>query len=497
MRATLPFRWKIALMLTLISGVVLAGVAVGTLSLVRGQKTERIDVQIQALASRLPANPAGRGGARRLEESMAWILGGERAYLVVFDLSGREVFRSPDWPDEHIIGNLEKPAGMDYPEAGNNVSQSFYGGRGAGPGSGQVVLEKLGYKTVTTAAGAWRVGGFLSADACSWVAVSLAPLESDMGRLRARYIMILLPALALMAASGWYVSGRALQPLNNIARTAERIGGGGLFPERIPRAEHAPEIDRIIGVLNSMLERLEKSYQQALRFSADASHELKTPLAILQGTVEEALRTSGSDPERQQWCLQLMDEIFRLKRITGNLLLLARKDAGRLDIDPQEFELSGELDGLLEDAGALRDPPVEIVLNIPGEVSIVTDRTLFRTVLMNLLGNAVKYTEPAAGVTVDVARTDTQVFISITNGGAGIAKEDQPHVFNRFYRGVSGKGGGGGGTDGHGLGLSLAAELAQAISAKVELAESRPGLTRFTFTCPVRVARQSVGGDLP
>ncbi len=489
MSFNIPFRWKIALLLTAFSGSLLIGFGLVSLNLVRWQKLARMDTQIQALATRLPANPSGRGGIRRMEQSIEWILGGERAYLFFLDPSGRETFRSADWPDEWLAEYLVNDLMVNPPPAADSGTV-FNSRRGANPGGGPGIPVNLRFDTLTRDQKHWRAGAFITGESYVWVLISLAPLESDMANLRARFLLILIPALALLAAGGWFIAGRTLRPLDNIASAADRIGAGN-FSERIQRAGNAPEIDRIIGVLNIMLERLENSYQQALRFSADASHELKTPLAILQGTVEEMLRASDSDPERQQWCLQLMEEIVRLKRITANLLLLARNDAGQMVLHKDGFDLGRELTELVEDAEALRDPPVAIKLNIPANIRLFTDRQLFRTVVMNLLGNAVKYTGLADGVTVDANVGPSAVSIAISNGGPGIAAEDQPHVFNRFYRGRDADSENGEGIpDGHGLGLSLADEMAKAMGAHVALAESRPGMTRFEFTLPLDVVER-------
>ena len=153
------------------------------------------------------------------------------------------------------------------------------------------------------------------------------------------FLVTLPAALLLVGGGGWLVAGRALRPLKTIAQTAERVTARGL-DQRIPVSDEDPEISRLIQVLNGMMDRLEASFNQATRFSADASHELKTPLAIMQGELENAVQAAEPGSPAQQVFSNLLEETQRLKTITRGLLLLAQADAGRLKLALEDVDLS-------------------------------------------------------------------------------------------------------------------------------------------------------------
>jgi signal transduction histidine kinase len=204
------------------------------------------------------------------------------------------------------------------------------------------------FQTVRTKHAAWRMGMLGTADLTLVIGLNYAPVQAELDRVRNLFLVTLPCALLLIGAGGWVVAGRALVPLHNIAQTAERVTAQGL-DQRIAMSAEDPEITRLIHVLNRMIDRLEASFRQAVRFSADASHELKTPLAIMQGELENALQMTRPDSPEQRVFANLLEEVERLKGVTRSLLLLAQADAGQLPLAAQvELEICNAGPGVPE-----------------------------------------------------------------------------------------------------------------------------------------------------
>jgi two-component system heavy metal sensor histidine kinase CusS len=231
-------------------------------------------------------------------------------------------------------------------------------------------------------------------------------------------------------------------------------------------------------VLNRMMDRLEASFRQATRFSADASHELKTPLAIMQGELENALQATAPGSADQQLFCNLLEETQRLTTITRSLLLLAQADAGQLKLALEPVNLSAELESMIEDARVLAgDLRLTFETHLPPDVRLPADRALLHTVIFNLLSNAIKYNEPDGRIELRLESSPGKIIFTIGNTGPGIPAADQASVFERFHRARRPN------TprvDGIGLGLSLAREIVRAHGGELSLKESRSGWTAFT-----------------
>jgi len=313
------------------------------------------------------------------------------------------------------------------------------------------------------------------------VGLDCAEMQTELNRMRNAFLVALPVALFLVGLGGWVVSGHALRPLRTIARTAERVTAQGLG-QRIPLSEEDPEISRLITVLNRMMDRLEVSFRQAVRFSADASHQLKTPLSIMQGELENALQGAAAGSAEQQVFSNLLEETERLKTITRSLLLLARADAGQLQLNLVPVNLAEQLQGVVEDAEVLgAGQQMSFETELPAGLWVKADWPLLQQAIFNLIGNASKYNEPGGRVRVVLAGTGGRVELNIGNTGPGIPPEEQSRVFDRFCRLDAARNRG---VDGVGLGLSLAREIARAHGGDVVLKESRNGWTCFSLTLP-------------
>ena len=509
----LPSRLKIALLSAGISGLVLAAFGVAMWVLIYDMRIEAVDREIRTLGSRHPGLFAGRGNYERLASSLEFTFGEDFTNHIILQLRdavGRISYTSPHWPKVLDAGQfdlrLESRAQKGSPissetNATSNLpkterSGAGRGGQGRGFGQGRggpppdvVFTKPPKFFTARTANSAWRLGVLGNEDVTLVIGLNQQEVEQELNHLRAAFLLTLPVALFLVGLGGWVVAGRALRPLKTIADTAERVTARGL-DQRIPESGGSPEASRVVQVLNRMMDRLETSFRQATRFSADASHELKTPLTVMQGELENALQSAAPGSTEQQLFSNLLEETQRLKTITRSLLLLAQADAGQLKLALEEVPLSADLETMIEDARVLAgEAELQFDLKIEPGLRMRADRGLLRMALLNLISNAVKYNEQGGSVGVTLAASNPQVVLTICNGGPGIPTADQPKLFERFYRADQTRSRT---QDGLGLGLSLAREIIHAHGGELSLKESRPGWTCFVLSLP-RQARALAG----
>lgn len=285
--------------------------------------------------------------------------------------------------------------------------------------------------------------------------------------------------LIVIAIGGRWVAKQALAPVEAISHAASRITVQNLA-QRLPVPETADEIAELITVLNSTLDRLQRSFEQSVRFSAEASHHLKTPISVLRAGIEEILTDPDTPAKQQTRADALLHQIHQLTSIAENLLLLARADAGRLDLHREPFDLSEVLRGMCEDASALAEAEgLEVEATLPPELPIAADRRAVSLIVQNLLENAIKYNEADGCVSISAHAFDGEAEVTVRNNGEPIPRERAPHIFERFYRVRADAR-----IPGPGLGLAIASELAKAHGGRLELVRSDREWTEFRLSLP-------------
>jgi heavy metal sensor kinase len=486
-------RLKIALLSAFISGVVLVGFGAVMWWRIYDLRVAAVDQEIRALATRHPGLWAGRGSFERLAASLELTYGSDhtnRVILQIRDISGATAYQSAHWPaglDEKLpesgpVTNSAPPVLADVETGRGRGGRGFGVGRG-GPPSEVVFTRPPQFSTVSAADSTWRVGVLGNDELTFILGLNHDEVQGELNAVRNLFLLTLPLVLLLVGGGGWLVAGRALRPLTTIADTAERITARGL-DQRIPQPTENPEAARVIQVLNRMMDRLESSFRQATRFSADASHELKTPLAVMQGELENALQAAVPGSPAQQLFANLLEETQRLTTITRSLLLLAQADAGQLPLARQPVDLRTVIADLVEDAHALAaDGRLTFDVHLDSDPKVEADAALLRTALFNLLKNAIKYNEPEGRIEVRLAASPDAVQLSVANTGPGIPPADQARIFERFFRSERARSKS---ADGLGLGLSLAREILRAHGGDLTLQESRPGWTVFTATLPAK-----------
>lgn len=306
-----------------------------------------------------------------------------------------------------------------------------------------------------------------------------APIEKtlDLTLIAAPIFVLIVGALT------WLLIAHALYPLKNIAVTSRKIIEGSLT-ERVELAgNESSEIIDVVQVINEMIDRMERNYHQAARFSADASHELKSPLAALQGTLELALQKPDELPNLQEAVITAYDETQKLKQIIQSLLMLTRIDSGSIEADIKDVNVTHLAEELCEDAEILAEESnITFHKEIPENFHRDLDPTLLRQVLNNLLTNAVKYNIPNGAIACRVYNRQGLDYIDVENTGPLIPEDRKESIFKRFVRldkARSQKH-----IKGFGLGLNIASELARINGCKLELAQSKKGVNIFRIILP-------------
>jgi signal transduction histidine kinase len=311
------------------------------------------------------------------------------------------------------------------------------------------------------------------------VAVNAQAIEADMRGIRNAFLLSLPLALLCTGLASWAFAGRALAPIDKLARATRSVTAGGL-DQRIPSKGEDREFVQLIEVFNRMLGRLERSFQQAHRFTADAAHELKTPLAIVQGQLERAIHQADDGSTMQAALTSILDEVRRLSVISRKLLLLSQADAGHLAILREPVDLSKMLEELLEDSRMLA-PHLQIDADIQPGLLIQADGSLLRQLLHNLISNAIKYNVEGGWIRIASARWSHNVEVLVGNASTGISQANRAKLFERFFRADQAHSRQ---VEGVGLGLSVSREIARAHGGDLTLKGDSQSAVQFSLVLP-------------
>lgn len=310
-----------------------------------------------------------------------------------------------------------------------------------------------------------------------------APLENR-DQLVAR-ASLFLAALALLGAgvtyagAGW-LAGRAMRPVHEVIDQAEEIRAGSL-DRRIQAYADLKEYRRLVDVLNSMLGRIQGAFEAQRRFTADASHELRSPLTAMRGELEIALRRDRAPEEYRRVLESTLEEAVRLGRVTEDLMILARSDAGVLRGRPEPIDLgeaTRSVVGKLARKALATDVVVEI--EVDGDATAEVDPVLFGQVVWNLLENALDYSSQGGRVRVGVAGRPSEVCLTVEDEGPGFPPDMDDRVFDRFFRADPVRAP----HEGTGLGLSIVKAVVDAHGGSIRAENRREGGARLVAVFP-------------
>lgn len=310
-----------------------------------------------------------------------------------------------------------------------------------------------------------------------YVARPLAQYDATLAGLRNILLVVGTFGVAAAALGSYSVAGRALGPLRAVRDEASKITGRELS-RRVPEPGTNDEVDALAHAINRMLARLEDSFETQRRFTADASHELRTPVTAIKGHADYLLRRTGPSPAQRESLVIVRSEAERLTKLVGDLLELARADAG-FPLDKKLFALVPLAEEVhLEVAPIAGTTVIEVVG--PRSAAVVADPQRVRQVLLNLVQNAIK--AGAATVRISIEEPDDSVVrLRVQDDGPGIPPEHLPHLFDRFYRIDTARNRAAGGS---GLGLSIVKWIVEAHGGMVEVSSTVGVGTRFEVVLP-------------
>lgn len=292
------------------------------------------------------------------------------------------------------------------------------------------------------------------------------------------------PVVVLIAIlTAWHIAGRLLEPVDRMINDVEAISDGRSLHKRLPVDDEGDEVGRLGVTLNAMLARLEVSFSGLRRFTADASHELKTPLTVLRADIERAMTTRQGATEQLVALEEALQETTRMANLVESLLTLARADEGRFDLHREVVPLEPLVRDVAETANILgEEAGITVTLGAIAAVSVGGDVVRLRQLFLNLITNAIKYTAKGGSVELSLTLADGRAQFAVKDTGIGIAGADLPFIFDRFWR-----------VDrartrvergGVGLGLAISQWIAQAHGGSI-LVSSRLGRgSTFTVSIP-------------
>jgi signal transduction histidine kinase len=314
-----------------------------------------------------------------------------------------------------------------------------------------------------------------------------------LGAILKSYVLLGLAGLVAVSALGFligrYLAAQALAPMLAVTGALERFAEGDFTPQRID-TRNRTEVGELARAFNGAAAQVATAFDERRRveeyirqFVADASHELRTPLTVIRGYLDVLRRGALADPEKRERALQTMDmESNRMRALIDKLIVLARLERPQpSEVSP--IDVAAVVRGIVESARAVPgNPPLSVDLD--DATDVLAEESELHEAIANLVDNARKYGD-GAQIHVSVKRSGAFVVVQIADAGPGIEPEDQPHIFDRFYRGESR-----GEIGGSGLGLAIAAQAVTRAHGTLRLLESRPGRTIFEIKLPA--TRRSV-----
>ena len=449
---TMSFRLRIFVTAAVIVAAVVGIVLSTGWSRIVAFEVRRLDVTLCSEAKRLTMERFAEDEMPRLAVDILrklHLTNLDQLLLRFTDSHSGRTFQSERWSD---VPNLEelpwKPVAPDQ----SQQSPEAQPGNARPQPRGECNLA-----TISMHGDEWRIARSDDAGARGEVAANLAvPREEIQKALFAALLAEIPIALVLTAVGAWLLSTFAMRPLNRL-RESMRFITPNVLDRRLPGESEDQEFRELIQAYNTMLERLQKSFEQASRFSADAAHELKTPLTILRGRLEQAKRKTDDDGVRAELS-DLLDEVAHLTTVVRKLLLLSQADAGKLELSLESVNLTRLLEELSEDVRLLAEDR-QYSNSLEPNLTVKGDPALLRQLLNNLMSNCVRYSTAGGFIRVTAHKKIGTAELMFMNSSRTISQGERARFFERFFRGDPSHNRS---SAGHGLGLSLALEIAQA-----------------------------------
>jgi len=418
----------------------------------------------------------GQGETPTLVNAVGGYLDGIRDYVLVLDPDGAPIFRNVAARGVSIE-RMTEAVGAATASQGTLVRTGQTTERGG---------QGVRYARVP-------LNGVWDRPAVLMVAAPIGAVPFGPQSLLQTMLLVAPVVLLLSIALGYWLADASIRPLHTMVDELEAITDGRSLHRRLAVPFSADELARLANTTNRMLARLEESFDSLRRFTADASHELKTPLQVLRAGVERAMSTPGTPTDALQSLEEVLDEVRRMTELVENLLTLARADEGRATLTLASCDLRDLVNEASETANILGEAAqITVRTEVPPEaVLLKVDRSRVRQLLLNLVTNAIKFTPPGGKVSLGLVDKGDHAAIIVGDTGVGIPSKDLPHIFDRFFqvdtvRSRSGE------HPGAGLGLAITKWVAEAHGGNITV-QSRQGRgTAFTVTLPRGAGAEAV-----
>jgi two-component system, OmpR family, sensor kinase len=475
-------RVRLTLWYTAVLTFVLIVLALITYSIFWRSTLQRTDVNLselsEAFLTTLDAEAKDQIGSDSLKEAGQVAINEHRFrdhVFAIFDDAGNIVVTSegalPSAPanGSSVGGPLSSPSFQRFLDASSHTDRLF----------GKVKGGKDGYRAFARR---------FSSSGKTYTLVILQSLHAQQEMLEevtATFAWVIPIAIVLASVGGYFLARKSLAPVVAMSSQAGRIGAANLH-ERLAVQNERDELGHLAQSFNSLLDRLSQSFERQQRFMADASHELRTPVAILRGETEVALSQEARSLKEYRESLEVLhQEATRLTHIVEDLFTLTRADAGQYPLQPRDFYLDELVGECVHSARTLAlAKKISLNLEESSESPIPADESLLRRMILNLLDNAIKYTPEGGRVTVTCKRVADEYVVAITDTGGGIPVELQPRIFERFFRADKARSRTENDGSGAGLGLSISRWIAEAHHGRLELTRSDSTGSTFTAYLP-------------
>ena len=296
----------------------------------------------------------------------------------------------------------------------------------------------------------------------------------------------LLPVLALLAILGGYaITRRSFLPVEQIAQSAKEIGESGDLSRRLDIGPGNDELHQLTDAFNNMFGRLEKSFEAERQFTSDASHELRTPTAVIMAQAEYGLELADNEDEYREALQVIKRQAERMNDLINRLLFFTRLDQGTEPVNMEEVNLSQLTSDICAEQQMIKYSNITLSADIEPDIAVITDRNLFARLLNNLCSNAYKYGKPDGSIKVSLKKTGGMAVLSVADDGIGISRENLEKIWNRFYQVDPSRNEDAGG-GGIGLGLSMVKQIALLLGGEISVESSLGQGTVFTFSMTLK-----------
>lgn len=479
-------RWRLQAWHSLVLLMVLAAFGVTAYRLVRENHLKRVDTELQrrmtvliaAIGPRPRPAPLGPrpGVAFRLSpEQQAYFNDeGPGAYYYVIWMSDGQIRRA----------SSNAPPGVPMPNIKTTPSSGTLRARGE--------LRELTVAIPRNLPFGARNTNDVFLRAVAVVGCSIATTLDELDHLAWGFSAAGGGVLLLGLLTGWWLSAKAIKPISAISATAKSIASGNLS-ERIKLADTESELGELARVLNETFDRLQSAYNRQAQFTADASHELRTPAFVILAQAQSALKRERTPAEYRNGFEVCQRAAQQMRGLIEALLILARQEAGEAKpvCHPCALEtIAAEAVDLLQPLASERNVSIHSEFK---SVTLSGDTQQLRQVAVNLLSNAIQYNEVGGSVTVTVTHENGMAILAVRDTGSGIPADDLPHVFERFYRVDKSRASA---SDHAGLGLAICKAIVQAHGGSIEVSSRIGEGTVFTARFPVALATSTTGTGL-